>query len=1203
LYWVADNINQRERISMARFSAYTALIIVPFYLLPALVWAQSEKQGVALYNQAKDISTKAKSNQDLEKAIDKYQQALKIFENTGSTKLNGGTLHEIGFVYQRLGRHQKALEYYKQALVIRRKIGHLGGEGATLFNMGEIYRRRGEYSKALECHEMALGVFKKDGNNKYEVYALNMIGEVYRSLAQYDKAMKPYEKALALERKAGDLKGESDTLNNMGLVYIEWGQYQKALEHLENSLAINKKVGDAGREAVTLDNIGEVYRERHEYARALVYYEKSLAINKRLGAVRLEAISLSHIGLVFSRLGQYEKALESHQKALDIFKKEGDLTAEGTALANIGDVYRAWSRYALALECYDKALAIDRKTGAAGSEATTLAKIGHVYFARGLYDKALAYHETALALRRKLGLRHLEQDSLTEIGSCHVELGDYPKALECFEKGLAIGEEMGNLFAESVDLGNIGNVYFCWGRYQKAFQCYEKAIATFRKIGELPQEAVAVMAIGSVRKSLGQYQAALECYERSHALYTKLENPDGEASALMKIGSILGALGEHEKAIAKYAACLAIRTRIGVATEGIKDAMGNQYLDNNEIQKAEPLIREAGSRLSLGRLALSKGNFMDAVKWNEEYLSLVEGHRPSGSFAAHVCLGLSYEGLENYERASDHFKRSIEFIQWIRDGLNEPERINFYDVRIGGFSRLNPYESLSRALLRISRPGESFKYAEATKATLFAESLSRRGREIQPDVPKAVVDEDSDITNRLAAMVRGVNKAYEKGSEEGIEYFQQQIKELRAERDAHVSKLRKDYPRFAATRYPQPMDLQESGLKDDEWVLEYEVTDSGVVIFLIQGKKIVKSLFKALDRKKLDHLVARFREPLDLNREKLLAFDFASGTKLADLLLANILDDLPRGVPLIIVPDDSLGTLPFEALVLNEGGKAEAGGKSVQITGAEFLGDRNPLSYYQSVTALTLARTLGKQHRAGDRTLAMVDPVFATDDPRLKQAAAEKRRALLDKLTNEKLMSFKSELSMEIPRLPLTAQLGESLKKADPGNTDLYEGLTAQKAMLFQKDLKPYHSLVFATHGYFGKDLPGIQEPVLILTLPGQPEGQDGFLRLTEVMSLKLNCEVAALTACQTGLGRHVSGEGTMGMGRAFQYAGARSVLMSLWSVSERSSVNLVESFFKHLRQGKNKLEALRLARDEIRKAGYDHPFFWAPFILVGEVD
>jgi len=100
-----------------------------------------------------------------------------------------------------------------------------------------------------------------------------------------------------------------------------------------------------------------------------------------------------------------------------------------------------------------------------------------------------------------------------------------------------------------------------------------------------------------------------------------------------------------------------------------------------------------------------------------------------------------------------------------------------------------------------------------------------------------------------------------------------------------------------------------------------------------------------------------------------------------------------------------------------------------------------------------------------------------------------------------------------------------------------------------------------------------------------------------------MNADMVALTACQTGLGKELSGEGVMGMGRAFQFAGAKSVLMSLWSVSEKSSTTLVENFFKNLKDGKNKLEALKLAREDIRKQGYDHPFYWAGFILVGEVN
>ena len=108
---------------------------------------------------------------------------------------------------------------------------------------------------------------------------------------------------------------------------------------------------------------------------------------------------------------------------------------------------------------------------------------------------------------------------------------------------------------------------------------------------------------------------------------------------------------------------------------------------------------------------------------------------------------------------------------------------------------------------------------------------------------------------------------------------------------------------------------------------------------------------------------------------------------------------------------------------------------------------------------------------------------------------------------------------------------------------------------------------------------------------------------MTEVMGMKLNADVVALTACKTGLGNNLAGEGVMSMGKAFQYAGAKSILTSLWSVSESGSVLLTEKFFEHLKSGKNKLDALKSAREDVRKEGYKHPFYWASFILVGEVE
>ena len=323
---------------------------------------------------------------------------------------------------------------------------------------------------------------------------------------------------------------------------------------------------------------------------------------------------------------------------------------------------------------------------------------------------------------------------------------------------------------------------------------------------------------------------------------------------------------------------------------------------------------------------------------------------------------------------------------------------------------------------------------------------------------------------------------------------------------------------------------------------------------------------------------------------------------------AMFLSVLPKNTPIMVVPDGSLGVLPFEALPLKSGARIAVDKKIPYVKAAEFFGDRNPLCYCQSVTALTLARTLGKRKKPVERLLVLADPVFQMREARAQQGKRQTvRQAGAEARLYQNLMAAMEEGklgNLRFNRLPLAGKLADDLKGLYKGASEVYTGLDASKQHFLGKlapRLGGYDKIVFATHGYFGKDLPGIKEPVLVLTLV--PHGTDGFLRMSKVAGLKMNADVVALTACQSGLGRNISGEGTMGMGRAFQYAGARSVIMSLWSVAEKSSVQLVESLFKHIKEGKGKLEALRAARTEIRQAGYDHPFFWAPFILVGEVN
>jgi CHAT domain-containing protein/Tfp pilus assembly protein PilF len=830
-----------------------------------------------------------------------------------------------------------------------------------------------------------------------------------------------------------------------------------------------------------------------------------------------------------------------------------------------------------------------------------------VYKDWGQYDKAVDHYKRSLQVAQTIGNRRGIGRTLNNVGMVFADWGRYDKAVEYYHKSLSISEEIGDRTMAGKTLNNLGLVYWDWGRYDQAVEYYEKSLKVAHEVGDRPGEGRIFNNLGLVYADWGQYDKAVEFYDKALAISREIGDRHMDGKTLNNLGLVYAHRGEYEAALNNYRQGLAIFEELKVPTKWPKNLVANLYLDKGDLARAEPLVREAGYWSTLGRFFLLSSNYRRSQEYYEKLQTHSEKNRNAGNlFTAYTGLGLAYEGMGKDEDALKYYRSAVQFTEELRSTLAPAQREKFFDVRINGFYRTAPYEGLARVLMKMEKPTDAFTSSEYTRARLFAEALTRLSDGRGSDVPASVFKEDKDLNDKLAALKKTRQSAYEKNDRLLIESLEPQIVDVEKKFRAHVEMLREKYPLFAATRYPQPMALAQTALKDDEWVLSYDVTDPGLIVYLTKGKSLVKALFKKTPRKEIDKLVRTFRNPLELKpgdnfSEKLEQFDFGAGKKLTDILLADILPRIPENTPLIVVPDDSLGVLPFEMLVLNAGGRVKSDRRLPYISGARFFGDRNPISYYQSVTALTLARTFAKKRHSGRDVLIMDDPVFEADDPRLKRMVQSERIQLQKSLPGN-LMSVRNEIDITFDRLPLTARLGESLKKLDPAKTRRYTGLQASKSALFDSPLERYGSMVFATHGYFGKDLPGVMEPVLILTLVGQPKGKDGYFRMSEVMGLKISADMVALTACQTGLGRRLTGEGVMGMGRAFQYSGAKTALISLWTVEEKASVSLVESFFRNLKAGKPKLEALQLARNEIRKSGYDHPFFWAPFILVGEV-
>jgi tetratricopeptide (TPR) repeat protein len=1225
---------------------FCALVGILIFLWAGSALAQSESQAINLAKEAKIILNGAKSKEDYQRAAKKYEEALKISEKVksdkwtdvcsfqlgwiqsrlgeyhkslehyeksleickklGDAKGEGLGLNNIGLLYDNLGQYSKALDYYEKSLAINKKIGNVSLEGTNLGNIGAVYDNLGQYSKALDYYEKSLAIRKKLGDVSGEGYNLNNIGLVYQSLGQYSKALDYYEQSLAIRKKLGDVSGEGYNLNNIGLVYKSFGQYTKALDYYERSLSISRKIGNTSLEGTNLGNIGGVYDSLGQYSKALDYYEQSLAIRKKIGDVSGEGLGLNNIGLVYDNLGQYSKALDYYKQSLAICKKIGNVSLEGTNLGNIGAVYDNLGQYSKALDHYEQSLAIRKKIGDVSGEGYNLNNIGLVYYNLGQYSKALDHYEQSLAINKKIGNVSLEGTNLNNIGLVYKSLGQYWKALDYYEQSLAISKKIGNASLEGTNLGNIGGVYDGLGEYAKALDYYEQSLIIRKKIGDVNGEGTNLNNIGSLYKSLGQYAKALDYYEQSLIIRKKIGDVNGEATNLGNMAFIYAAMGRFEEAERRLKESMQIKQELGVPLESSKDLLANLYLDAGAIANAEPLINETKYDSTLGRLALLKFDYPSAKKHYENDMKWAEKTgNTTALFRSYTGLGRAYEGAEDYTKSEEYYEKAMKLAEEIRSGLLPSERRNFFEVKVEGFARSDPARGLTRVKMKLNRGEGSIDSSEITRARTFSEHLSETSSTGSSGVPKETLEKEQSLVNKLAALKKELSKTDKEKQSSKYENLTKDVQDAQTDLAAFIETLWKQNPDYAAVKYPRPVTLKESALSPEECAVIFDVSGEGVGVKLVRNKTISETFFKKWDQKDLENDIKKFREPFEKLRFK--EFDPELAESLYKKLLLRVLVDVSKGTPLIIIPDGILALLPFEALVT--GGKVHWNKGEYRVDnpdGLTFLGDEHPISYYQSITALTLARIMGNKDSPKDKLLVLADPVFAMKDQRAQQASSTKL-AERDKQNNLQLMQTiedTSDGSFSFKRLPETGILADNLGKMYGSHCLSLTGLRANKADFLFKiapTIDQYGSVVFATHGVMSTRIPGLMEPFLALSMA--PPGTDGFLKMSDILSLKMNADVVALTACQSGLGKELSGEGVMSMGRAFQYAGAKSVLMSLWEVEEKSAMMLAENFFRYRKQGKTKLESLKLARNDIRNAGYKHPFFWSAFILVGETN
>ncbi len=322
---------------------------------------EAAKSDLARYDEAEFLNRLGLAYSNLgepRKAIEHYEQALKISREIGDRRGEGNNLGSLGLAYSDLGEMRLAIEHYEQALKISWEIGDRRNEGNWLGNLGNAYAALGETSKAIENHEQALMISREIGDRRGEGADLGNLGNAYVALDEPRKAIEYYEQALKICRKTGDRMNEGECLGNLGNAYRNLGETDNAIEYYQQALVIAKEIGDRMNEGNWLGDMGLAYADLGEPRKAIEYYEQALTIAREIGDRRGEGNQLGNLCNAYADLGEPRKAIEHYDQARTIFREIGDWRGEGNSIWNMSLVLNGLGNRAEAVKLAGEALAI-----------------------------------------------------------------------------------------------------------------------------------------------------------------------------------------------------------------------------------------------------------------------------------------------------------------------------------------------------------------------------------------------------------------------------------------------------------------------------------------------------------------------------------------------------------------------------------------------------------------------------------------------------------------------------------------------------------------------------------------------------------------------------------------------------------------------------------------------------------------------------
>ncbi len=920
--------------------------------------------------------------------------------------------------------------------------------------------------------------------------------------------------------------------------------------------------------------------------------------------------------------------------------------AEAEAMADAATFL--WEALAEAAEDMEAATrSLERGLAVAVATDASSLRVASLHAAMGrpaaTLEIAREHHARALALRERLAPDSLVlAESLVHLGWTLMNLGDVAAAAAPIERGVAIAER---LAADSLELAHAlyrrGALAIWTDRFAEAAEDFERALELARRRdlqGKLVGWALTGLGLaasyrGDLAGAETAYRQGLERATRSdpggsteQALHINLgllglvrgdeaeaeehyrrvveqqerrgDEPSFHAEALEGLGTIARRRGDLQAAEQLYLRAAAIIEADAPASEqacGSQELLAGISLDRGELSLAEARLRRAleiceaiqpGSTTTadilvrLAEIARRTGR-MEEARIDLERAVAIEGRLAPGTLdaaeAAHA-LGMLHRQAGRRDEALRYLREAVESleVQSGRLGGSEEVRANFRA------RHAHLYQDLVDLLIEMGQPGAAFDALEQGRARVFLALLVERELSFARDLPEDLERRRREVDARYDGAVAELARLAE-GDEEAQAEVRARLEALRRERREVRDAVRAAAPRLAALQDPAPLGLAavRAALDPGTLLLSFAVGPERSHLFAVgPGPEDFRVVDLAAGAAALRERVEVLRAAIAQRARRVEA----TSDELGRLLLGPVAEAVSRAERLLVVPDGPLHLLPFAAL--RDPGRP-----------GRYLVEAKPVVLAASATVFA---ELERDRRAETAVLlaAFGDPAYPAETPSAA-SQVELQRHL--------------RRGARLHPLPATRLEVERLRDLYGDAAAVYLGpeATEERAKAIGAGFRLVH---FASHALLDETFP--LESALVLTIPEETTGREnGLLQAWEIFeSLRLDADLVALSACETALGREVAGEGMLGLTRAFHYAGARSVLASLWRIEDASTAELMRVLYAGLRAGLPKDEALRraqvrllrqplrLARDGVElERDASHPYYWAAFQLFGD--